>query len=191
MAIVLTCRRCMQSREIAAESHGETCYCGFCGLEMDLPFIPAARTRPAAGKKRSPRRWPLVAATALLMMIPAGLFAVLALRARSDSQNNAPSPPSVELPFAPIALRPEPTKPERVLSAAVETAAVQDRRAVPLPPWRRMERPELIAPPRSVGESEPVAAKQRPLQPLLVAPKPLQPLTEAEMKELLAHLPMG
>src|SRR5205814_2018980 len=121
------------------------CLCPFCHLELDVPALPASVPAVSATpKRRRSRGWPLAVVTLGLLLVPAGLFAALALRSR---------PPAVEGPqltadFArpAIALRPEPTKPERVLSAAaVEQVVVQDRRVIPLPVRRPpVEVPQLL-----------------------------------------------
>src|SRR5262245_61515036 len=132
MAIVLTCRRCLQSRTMTAEAIPSPCLCPFCLLELDVPALPVSDPEPPARpKRRRARTWPLAVITLGLLLVPAGLFAALALRTRPTAE---PPQPTAAAPNPAIALRPEPTKPDRVLSAAaVEQVVVQDRRVDPLP----------------------------------------------------------
>jgi len=187
MAIVLNCRRCSQPRQLCPDEISHSCFCPFCGLELEASVMPIATAASnAAPQKRPPRRWPYALLMLILVLPPVAVFGAIGIQnGHRNGELQTTKNPSVPAKQK-LNLRGNNTKPEIVLSAMVTPGpAVVDRRNAPAPPLPRPPPPT----PSSAPDAELLplpkpekAADQRPAPPYRIQ-------SADELREGLAKAP--
>jgi len=189
MAIVLSCRRCLQSRSLDSIDRAQPLFCPFCHLELDWPDELPARPHSATGTRRVPRRWPLFALLLALLVMPVAIIGLIAAKARWPAPDTE-AQHSVEKAAIPASIAsPGESKPAIVVSGAVEsnvTIVARGSKPPQLPPAPAIvrhystETPEPVAETRKVQGAPPPKPTRWPLLPTL---------SEEELKGTLIHVP--